>query len=420
MAEVESSVPALVDHLFRRDAGRMVSVLARALGPEHIGLAEEVVQDALVQALRQWPFAGVPDNPTAWLRQVARNRALDALRRRQVFRRKEEELERMIRARFDPPTEPAGDEFADDQLAMIFACCHPAVPADGRVALTLKAVCGFGVSEIARAFLATEPTVAQRLVRAKRRIAEEGIQLAVPMRDQIPVRLESVLRVVFLVFNEGYASHQGDELIRHDLCVEAIRLGRILAARSDTDLPATRALLALMLLQAARLPARTDADGDLVLLADQDRSLWDGPLIHEGLRQLDLSAEGDELSEYHLQAGIAAQHALAPSFADTDWEAVLALYDQLMRLAPSPIVALNRAVAVGMVRGPQAGLEAIDELAGELSLRGYYLLPAVRADFLRRLGRAAEATTCYRVALTLPCSKPERRFLAKRLAKLAP
>jgi RNA polymerase sigma-70 factor (ECF subfamily) len=409
-------VRQMVEHLFRHQSARILAGLCRAFGLEHLELAEEVVQDALLQALRQWPFHGVPDNPAAWLTRVARNRALDALRRRAAFRERLPQLERLLRER--PPAGPAqpDDALADDQLGMIFACCHLAIPAEARVALTLKAVGGFSTAEVARAFLAPETTVAQRLVRAKRRIEEEHVTLALPGPDELPGRLDSVLRVLYLLFNEGYAAHQGEDLVRQDLCGEAIRLGRLLAAHPDTGRPEVHALLALMLLQSSRLPTRVDDRGELLLLAEQDRSQWDRGLIALGLRHLGQSAEGDRLTEYHVQAAIAATHAAAPRYEDTDWAYLVALYDQLHELTPSPVVALNRAVALSMARGPEAGLQALGELRDDPALRHYYLLPAARADMLLRLGRRGEAAAAYRAALAAPCSEPERRFLLRKLA----
>jgi RNA polymerase sigma-70 factor (ECF subfamily) len=303
----ERPVRELVEHLFRHQAGRMLSTLSRIFGLENLDLAEEVVQEAMLKALRQWPYRGIPENPTAWLVQAARNDALDILRRRSAFRREQQALESLLRVRDCRkndgalPHEDGGLE--DDQLAMMFACCHPAIPDEARVALTLNAVGGFSAKEIARAFLAPETTMAQRLVRAKRRIREEKISLTLPPPFQLQARLDSVLQVIYLMFNEGYAAHQGVDLIRHDLCGEAIRLAGLLASRGDTALPKVEALLALMLLQASRLPARVDDAGDLLLLCDQDRTLWDQNLLHLGLRHLERATAGNELTEYHLQAG---------------------------------------------------------------------------------------------------------------------
>jgi RNA polymerase sigma-70 factor (ECF subfamily) len=313
--------------------------------------------------------------------------------------------------------EPLDEEFADDQLAMMFACCHPVLPAEARVALTLKSVGGFGVAEIARAFLTSEATIAQRLVRAKRRLVEARATLAVPAPAELPKRLGSVLQVIYLLFNEGYTAHQGEDLVRQDLCAEAIRLGSLLLTRPETAPPKVHALLALMLLQASRLPARQDAEGNLCLLAEQDRSLWDQGLLGAGLHHLERATMGDELTEYHLQAGIAACHASAPSYETTDWRQVLALYDQLVMVAPSPVASLNRAIALAMVEGPETGLQALHALEANPALHSYYLLPATRADLLLRLGRKAEAATGYRDALAHSCTEPERRFLMKQLAR---
>jgi RNA polymerase sigma-70 factor (ECF subfamily) len=408
----------LVEHLFRHQAGQMLATLTHILGLENLDLAEEVVQEALLQALRQWRFRGIPDNPRAWLVRAARNKALDVLRRRAVLRGKKPELEQRLKerqAQLDVTSAPNAGELEDEQLAMIFMCCNPALPSEARVALTLKSVSGFSVAEIARAFLAEEPTIAQRLVRAKRRIREAGFTLALPSPAEIPRRLDSVLQVLYLLFNEGYGAHTGENLVREDLCGEAIRLAQLLASRPDTGLPKVHALLALFYFQAARLETRVDGEGNLLRLDEQERSQWDQALLTRGVSHLDQAAQGDELSEYHLQAGIAAVHATSVRFADTDWRRLVELYDQLLALAPSPIVALNRAIAQSMLEGPEIALATLDELSAEPAMRNYYLLPAVRADFLRRLGRDAEAAACYQEALTYPCTEPERRYLLRRI-----
>jgi RNA polymerase sigma-70 factor (ECF subfamily) len=414
----DRSVNVLVEHLFRRHAGQMLSSLGRLLGFGQIELAEEAVQDALVRALHVWPFQGVPPNPEAWLTQVARNRLLDLLRSQSRHRRKLAELEALAagQTEADPAGRPLDGEPDDDRLAMTFACCHPALSADARVALTLQAVGGFSAAEVARAFLADESTVAQRLVRAKRFLRDERVAVAVPPAAELPARLDSVLHVLYLLFNEGYSAHCGEDLVRHDLCGEALRLGELLARRPDTALPKVHALVALMCLQASRLPARVDDAGDLLTLAEQDRSRWDRTLIQRGHWHLDRAAAGDELTAYHVEAGIAAVHAVAASDADTDWPRLVTQYDWLMRIAPSPVVALNRAVALARVAGWAAALIAVDGLRGEPALRGYYLLPATRADLLMRLGRPSEAAACYRGALALARCEPERRFLQRRLA----
>jgi RNA polymerase sigma-70 factor (ECF subfamily) len=287
------------------------------------------------------------------------------------------------------------------------------------VALTLKAVSGFSVPEIARAFLSEDRTIAQRLVRAKRRIREEGLTFSLPSPAEIPRRLDSVLQVLYLLFNEGYGAHTGENLVREDLCGEAIRLAQLLASRPDTGLPKVHALLALFCFQAARLDTRVDGEGNLLLLAEQERSQWDHSLLACGVGHLEQAARGDELSEYHLQAGIAAVHATSADPASTDWPRLVALYDGLLAIAPSPVVALNRAVARSMVEGPETALASLEVLSAEPAMKNYYLLPAVRADFLRRLGRDAEAADCYREALTYPCSQPERRFLLRRIDGLS-
>jgi RNA polymerase sigma-70 factor (ECF subfamily) len=414
-------VRELVEHLFRHQAGQMLAMLTHILGLEQFDLAEEAVQEALLQALRIWPFEGVPDNPRAWLVRAARNKALDLLRRQASLRRKEHELDQRLRerqSRLDSADPPETAALADEQLAMIFTCCNPALPPEARVALTLKAVSGFSVAEIARAFLAEEAAIAQRLVRAKRRIREEGITFALPSPDDVPRRLDSVLQVLYLVFNEGYTAQTGKDLVREELCGEAIRLAQLLASRGDTGLPKVHALLALFYFQAARLQTRVDGEGNLLLLAEQERSQWDQDLLAQGVIELEGAAQGDELSEYHLQAAIAAEHATSASFADTDWPRLVDLYDRLTTIAPSPVVALNRAIAVSMVDGPETALASLDRLSHDPSARNYYLLPAVRADFLRRLGRSAEAAASYHEALAHPCTEPERRFLMQRIEGL--
>lgn len=418
-----TNVPQLVDHLFRHESGRMVAALTRSLGSAHLQLAEEVVQEALMQALRRWPFHGVPQRPGAWLHRVAHNLALDQLRRHTNFRHKEPEVRRRLETaaavagHVKPPEAHLPGEVTDDQLRLIFLCCHPEVPRDGRVALTLKTVAGLSVREIARAFLCKESTMAQRIVRAQRRIREGNFPFEVPSPEELPGRLDAVLEVLYLTFNEGYGAHEGDDLVRRDLCDEALRLTVCLAASREVDLPAVHALAALMEFQASRLPARVDAHGELVRLADQDRSLWDRQRIHRAFLHLDCSARGDEQTVYHLQAAIAAHHAGAPSASSTDWAAILHLYDQLMARNPSPIVVLNRAVALARLEGPRAGLDTIKDLAGS-TLKDYYLLHATRGELWTQLGQRTEAASALRQALQCRCSAPERRFLERRLAAL--
>jgi len=407
----------MVDHLFRNRAGQMVAYLTRIFGAAHLDLAEEVVQDALVKALQQWPFSGIPDNPGGWLFRVARNGALDALRRHASFRDKAAEIARELSsAAYDAPDDPPGD----DELRMMFMCCHPSLPRDARVALSLKTVGGFSVPEIARAFLTAESAIAQRLVRAKRQIRETGLDLELPgqrapgsseAEDGFAARLESVLEVIYLLFNEGYAAGSGEDLVRLDLCGEALRLGRLVADSPATTAPAAHALVALMAFQAARLPARVDASGELVLLEDQDRSLWDARLTALGFHHFGESAEGPVKTPYHVQAAIAAVHAGTAEAAHTPWDRILALYDELLAMTSSPVVALNRAVALSKVSGPVDALAAIAPLDAEPALAGYYLLPAVKGRLLMEAGDPAGAAAAYRAALERPCAEPERRFL---------
>lgn len=411
----ESNV--LLEHLFRRQAGRMVAYFTRLFGPAHLELAEETVQEATLRALQTWPYQGVPENAEAWLFRVARNTAIDAIRRHRFL------VGDAMLAGIAQSDGPAGDplleeQLRDDELRMIFMCCHPEISREARVALSLKTVSGFSAREIARAFLADEAAVAQRLVRAKRQIRERGLTLEMPHGEELKRRLDSVLEVIYFVFNEGYAAHQGQDLIRQDLCAEALRLGRLVAS-SSIALPKVHALVALMALQAARLPARVDEGGDLVLLESQDRNRWDRELIGLGFHHLELSMVGDEVSEYHAQAGIAATHARAGDAESIEWPLILEFYDQLLAMNPSPVAALNRAVAVAKVRGAEQALAEIENLAREPKLRDYYLLLAVRGHLLLELGRRDEAARDFNAALEMPCSEPERRFLRRKLEACA-
>jgi len=400
----------LVEHLFRHSSGRILSGLTRALGAEHLELAEECVQGAFVRALEVWPYRGLPENPAGWLSAVARNTALDRLRREANLRRKV--------AALDPPAGLSGDARFDDEAAMILMCCHPEIPAESRIALTLKTVSGFSVAEVARALLSSESAAAQRIVRAKRIIRERGIALALPSGRQDGDRLESTLDVIYLMFNEGYAA-RGDDLTRGDLCDEAIRLVEILAGTPAVETPGVHALASLLCLQASRLEARIGPDGEMLLLPDQDRALWNRGLIERGLRHLERAAKGPVLSAFHLEAAIAACHATASSPASTDWAAILGLYDRLLDCNPSPVVRVNRAVALSMVNGPRAALEALEAAAADPALARYGLLSAARGEMWERAGDADRAADCYRKALELPCSAPERRFLESKLRRIA-
>jgi RNA polymerase sigma-70 factor (ECF subfamily) len=409
----------LVDHLFRERAGQMVAWLTRVFGPAHLELVEEVVQEALLKALQQWPYAGVPDNPVGWLFQVARNGALDSMRRHAAFRQRAAEIAAALNRSLPiAPVDALDPILRDDELRMIFLCCHPALPTDARVALSLKLAGGFSVQEIARAFLASTATIAQRLVRAKRKLRELDVRFDLPAGSELSTRRDSVLEVIYLMFNEGYAARDGDELIRLDLCAEALRLARLVAESRATAAPAAHALVALIAFQASRLPARVDDRGEIVLLEEQDRLVWDARLISLGFEHLDHSAEGTELTAYHVQAAIAAEHARAASAADTNWPLILRLYDDLVGLNPSPLVRLNRMVVLWKVHGPDAALAELRALEPAPSLSGYYLLPALKGRLLVAIGDRAGAARAFEHALALPCSEPERRFLRRQISSV--
>ncbi len=397
----------------------MVAHLAHLLGPAHLDLAEEAVQDAMLRALQTWPYQGVPENAPAWLFRVAHNAAIDAVRRnRQLAAKAESIVVELSRSAAVAPGEPDLEaQLRDDELRMIFMCCHPDLGLDASIALSLKIAGGFSVSEIARAFLADDAAIAQRLVRAKRNIRDRGLALEMPPGPELQHRLDAVLNVIYFMFNEGYAAHSGDHLIRRDLCLEALRLAQLVAASSLSQ-PRVHALVALIALQAARSPARVDDSGNLVLLDDQDRARWDHRLVALGFHHFDSSIVGDEMTEYHVQAAIAATHARGQG-ATTDWPMILHLYDQLMALNPSPVVALNRAVAVARVHGPEVALAATEPLLENPKLLDYYLLLALRGHLFLALGKPAEAAAAFSAALRCRCSEPERRFLERKLTECA-
>jgi RNA polymerase sigma-70 factor (ECF subfamily) len=410
--QADSLSRGVIDEIYRVESRRVFATLIRLLGD--FDLAEEALHDAFMSAVESWPRDGVPANPRAWLVSAGRFKAIDTMRRRARFDASLSTLATRLNDQ-SAPDATGDDELRDDQLRLIFTCCHPALAPETQIALTLREVCGLTTEEIARAFLASSPTIAQRIVRGKAKIRDAGIPYEIPSAADLPERLDTVLSVVYLVFNEGYSASSGDSLTRADLSAEAIRLGRLLhELRPDAEVTG---LLALMLLQESRRMARTNESGDLILLEDQDRSLWNRPMIEEGTELVEQAMASGPVGVYVIQAAIAAVHANAVHSADTDWRRIVALYDVLLRANASPIVALNRAVAVAMRDGPQAGLELIDEtLRGELA--GYHLAHAARADLLRRLGNAVEARESYERALALARLDPERRFLANRLREL--
>ncbi|MFB6978917.1 RNA polymerase sigma factor [Streptomyces scopuliridis] len=408
---VTSASPAeTVEAVFRIESARIIAGVARIV--RDVGIAEELAQDALVAALEQWPESGVPDKPGAWLMATAKHRAIDLVRRKETYARKLAEVGRALED-VAPPPEPIGDDDIDDDLLrLIFTACHPVLSTEARVALTLRLLGGLTTEEIARAFLAPEPTVAQRIVRAKRTLAKAGVPFEVPGAADRAARVASVLEVIYLIFNEGYSATAGDDLVRPALCEDALRLARVLAGLMPAE-PEVHGLAALLELQASRIAARTGPDGEPVLLADQNRHKWNRMLILRGVESLQRAGHGP----YSVQAAIAACHARAVRYEDTDWTAIAALYGRLMALTPSPVVELNRAVAVSMAEGPAAGLKLVDALAEGPALKGYHLLPSVRGDLLERLGRKDEARAEFERAASLTRNARERGLLLERAAR---
>jgi RNA polymerase sigma-70 factor (ECF subfamily) len=407
----------VVEHLFRHEAGKMVATLTRIFGIEHLSLAEDVVQEALARALQTWPFYGVPENPSAWIMRASRNLALDVIRRRKLFQDKQAEIIRLMDRDSAAPEEAifSEHEIADDRLRLMFVCCHPAIPADAQVALALKTLCGFGVTEIGRAFLMTDAAIAKRLTRAKQKIHQARIPFEIPAGEELTQRLDGVLQSLYLLFNEGYKASSGENLVREELCDEAIRLTELLVQHPAGNQPRTHALLALMLLNAARIPTRLDSEGNLLRLKEQDRTQWNQPMIARGMFHFAHSAAGDELSGYHLQAGIAACHCTAKDYESTDWRQILSLYDRLIEFDESPVVALNRAIAVANVHGPKAGVEAVGAIRNSQKLNSYYLLYAVLGEFEAQLNHQQAAAEHFRKSFELAETKSERAFLLKRL-----
>ena len=414
----KTEISRLTDHLFRHEAGKLISVLTGIFGINRLQLAEDVVQEALIRALRTWPYAGIPENPAAWLTQTAKNLAIDLIRREKLFHDKEPEIVSFME---DWATDAGTDsprldsEIRDGRLRLMFACCHPVLSLEDQTALALKTLCAFSPAEIAKAFLTTEAAVAKRLTRAKQKIRDEHIPFEIPAGNEVSRRLDAVLQTIYLLFNEGYKASSGDDLIREELCQEAIRLAALLGEHPVGNQPRTHALIALMLLNAARLPARTDAEGNILRLKEQDRSTWNQAMIARGVQHLSQSASGNELSAYHLQAGIAACHCAASDYESTNWEKILSLYDQLLQLENSPVVALNRAVAVANVHGPQAGIDAVRTIRDAHQLDSYYLFYAVLGEFEIRLKQFDAAANNFRKALGLTELASEQSFLSKRL-----
>ena len=414
MTQDETRAREMVEAVYRSDSRRVLATLIRLLGD--FDLAEEAMHEAFAAAVLRWPSDGVPDNPRAWLVSAGRFKAIDGIRRRARF---DASLHRLVE-QFDReeagPSAGDDDTVEDDQLRLIFTCCHPALPPEAQIALTLREVCGLTTEEIARAFLAPAPTVAQRIVRAKSKIRDARIPYQIPARAELSDRLDAVLRVVYLVFNEGYSASAGASVTRHDLSAEAIRLGRLVVELLPE--PEAIGLLALMLLHESRRDTRSSPEGDLVLLADQDRTRWDRARIAEGSALVQRALASRRFGPYTLQAAIAAVHAEAPAAGDTDWGQIVGLYEVLLRIEPSPVVELNRAAAVAMRDGPAAGLALVDAILARGDLAQYYLAHSARADLCRRLGRTDEARASYRRALELTRQEPERRFLERRLREL--
>ena len=412
---MQSSIHQTVDHLFRHESGKMIAVLSKLLGIQHLDAANDLVQDTLLQALNTWSFHGLPDNPAAWLHRVAKNKAIDYLRRQKNLRRHHpqyaylQQPEYTCTPEWNDAFEPQAIQ--DSQLRMIFAICHPSIPAASQIALALKTLCGLSVAEIARAFLQDEATIAKRIYRAKEKIRSENIELEMPLESQLPSRLETVWHCLYLLFNEGYNSAHPNHLIREELCEEAMRLAYMLSQNTVTNKPQTNALLALFCLQASRLQARLDDKGNIILLKYQDRSKWYRPLIEKGFFFLEAATQ-QEISVYHLEAAIAYMHAVAPSFEQTDWKAIYALYGILYRQHPSPFVALNKAIAATYAMGKEAGLQQLLQIKG---LETYYLYHTALGELYLEWGRNMEALLHYRQAINLTTSTTERQFLQQKI-----
>lgn len=417
---LEQQVNNLVGHLFRHEAGKMAAVLTRLLGFHALDTAQDIVQDTLLQAMSTWKFKGIPENPSAWLYTVAKRKAIDTIRQQKIHEQHHSKLNLALKSEWTlAPTVNSlflENEIEDSQLRMIFACCHPAIPYESRIALTLKTLCGLSIAEIANCFLTNDETITKRLYRAREKIRAENISLEAPVPAHLPGRLDAVLHSLYLLFNEGYNSSHADQLIRHDLCEEAMRLCLLLVNNDLTGIPKAKALLALMCFQASRADARTRPDGSVILLKDQDRSRWFRPLIEKGKYYLEIAAEGDTFSEYHIEAAIAGCHARAATFDETDWDQMLKLYSILMEIKPSSIVQLNKAIAVGYAVSAEAGLR---ELQAIKDLQNHYLYHSALGDFYAEMGDISNAGLSYRRAISLTHSNVEKNLLQAKLSSAA-
>ena len=416
---LEQQVNQLVGHLFRREAGKMAAVLTRLLGLQALDTAEDIVQDTLIKAMTTWKFKGIPENPSAWLYTVAKRKAIDVIRKQHLHEQHEKDIANALKSEWTlSPTVSSfflDNEIEDSQLRMIFACCHPSIPYESQIALTLKTLCGLSISEIANSFLTNEETITKRLFRAREKIREEKISLEAPVPSAVPGRMDAVLHTLYLLFSEGYNSSHPDRLIRHELCEEAVRLCHLIVNNPVTTAPKAKALLALMCFQASREEARLAEDGSIILLQDQDRSKWSQPLIERGKVYLEQSAEGDMFTEYHIEAAIAGCHSASPTFKSTNWKRIIELYTFLLREKPGPIVELNRAIAIGYGQSPLAGLKALEEIKG---LDGHYLYHAARGDFYAELGDEENARFKYQHAMDLTTSNTAKKLLQSKLNML--
>jgi RNA polymerase sigma-70 factor (ECF subfamily) len=418
---VQTNVPIhqTLDHLFRHESGKLVAVLTKIFGPHNLSLAEDVVQDTLLKALHSWKLNGIPGNPSGWLFAAAKNKAIDVIRKEKKHREFAGNQSYLLESEYTltPTLNEWMNEHSipDDQLRMIFTCCHPSLPSENQVALVLKTLCGFSVAEIARAFISTPDTIEKRLYRARQKFREQKIAFEIPGNTELEARLENVLTVIYLLFNEGYSSTQDEELVRKDLLEESIRLGELLIENPVTRHPRVFALLALMCFHHARSNTRTDVDGNILLLKDQDRDKWDRALIQKGHDYIEYSASGDRLSNYHLEAAIACEHARARNYAGTNWPHILRYYDLLYQLQPTPVVALNRAVVVNEISGAAEGIKAIEEIEGLDSLDNYYLLHAVLGELYLKTGKKEKASLCFSRAAKLTVSSAQQRLLMEKM-----